>query len=408
MSTRLKALREQRGQAVTRMRSLLDKAAAENRDLSSEETATYQALETEQEGLKAQVEREERQAALDADMGRVANTPARIEPTSPAAAPNGRQDPRATPEYRAAYDHFLATGERKAALQADDATKGGFLVAPTQMVNDLIKAVDDLLFVRQYATKFTVVGADSLGVPSLDADPADPEWTSEIATVAEDSTMKLGRRELRPTQLAKLIKVSMKLLRKTAGGAEALVRDRLAYKHAVAQEKAFMTGSGAGQPLGIYTAHDSGVTTARDMATDNTGTAITGDGLINAKYHLKPQYWSQARWNFHRDAIKMIRKIKSAVDGNYIWQPGLAAGVPDRILDLPFDVSEFAPNTFTSGLYVGALCHWPSYWIADGSLIELQRLAELYAATSQIGIIGRSEVDGMPVLAEAFVRVKLG
>jgi hypothetical protein len=39
--------------------------------------------------------------------------------------------------------------------------------------------------------------------------------------------------------------------------------------------------------------------------------------------------------------------------------------------------------------------------------MEMQRLVELYAATNQIGFIGRKETDGMPVLAEAFVRVTL-
>ena len=408
MTTRLNSLRQKRGEATTAMRALLDKAGAESRDLSAEENATYERYDAEQENLKAQIDREERQATLDAEMGAHASAPVRPAIAAPAGAPGTRQDPRATPEYRRAYEAFLATGSIQAALQADDNGKGGFLVAPMQMVDDLVKAVDDLLFVRQYATIHRVTTADSLGAPSLDADPADPDWTSEIAAVGEDSTMDFGCRQLRPNPLSKLVKVSMKLLRKTAGGAEALVRDRLAYKNAVAQEKGFLTGTGAGQPLGIFTASTDGVTTARDMATDNTATAITGDGLINAKYHLKPQYWAQARWLFHRDAIKQIRKIKSAVDGNYIWQPGIAAGVPDRILDTPFDVSEFAPNTFTSGLYVGALCHWPSYWIAESLLMELQRLNELYAGNSQIGFIGRSEVDGQPVLAEAFVRVKLG
>jgi hypothetical protein len=36
----------------------------------------------------------------------------------------------------------------------------------------------------------------------------------------------------------------------------------------------------------------------------------------------------------------------------------------------------------------------------------VQRLVELYAETNQVGFIGRAEVDGMPVLAEAFARLK--
>jgi len=39
--------------------------------------------------------------------------------------------------------------------------------------------------------------------------------------------------------------------------------------------------------------------------------------------------------------------------------------------------------------------------------MRVQRLNELYAATNQVGFIGRLESDGMPVLEEAFARVTL-
>jgi HK97 family phage major capsid protein len=56
---------------------------------------------------------------------------------------------------------------------------------------------------------------------------------------------------------------------------------------------------------------------------------------------------------------------------------------------------------------VGVLGDFSFYWIADAMTMEMQRLVELYATTNQIGLIGRLESDGMPVLGEAFVRVKL-
>jgi HK97 family phage major capsid protein len=71
-------------------------------------------------------------------------------------------------------------------------------------------------------------------------------------------------------------------------------------------------------------------------------------------------------------------------------------------------MSEYVPNTFTSGLYVGLFGDLRYYWIADSLMFELQRLDELYAETNQVGMIGRWESDGMPILEEAFARVKLG
>ena len=52
---------------------------------------------------------------------------------------------------------------------------------------------------------------------------------------------------------------------------------------------------------------------------------------------------------------------------------------------------------------VGDFSH---YWIASGMQVEVQKLIELYAESNVTGFIGRMEVDGMPVLANAFVRIK--
>ena len=61
------------------------------------------------------------------------------------------------------------------------------------------------------ATKYTVTGAQSLGVLDHETDPADADWTSELLTGSEDTTMSFGKRELHPKPLAKLEKVSNKL-----------------------------------------------------------------------------------------------------------------------------------------------------------------------------------------------------
>ena len=46
------------------------------------------------------------------------------------------------------------------------------------------------------------------------------------------------------------------------------------------------------------------------------------------------------------------------------------------------------------------------YHIVDALNMQVQRLTELYAESNQTGYIGRAEVDGMPVLEEAFARLK--
>lgn len=409
MSQKLQELRDARGKAVADARAILDKADAEKRALTAEEDGKYNEIFGKSEELRTRIEREEKLAESERESAAVA---LREKKEGKEGGEPEARGARGSEEYRASFRRFLVSGREALtanevrALQSDVDTAGGYMVMPEQMVAGLIKAVDDLVHIRTKATKHPVSMAASLGIPTLTADPADADWTGEILTGSEDSTMAFGKRELRPHPLAKRLKISAKLLRMTPA-TEALVMARLAYKFAISQEKAFLTGSGSNQPLGIFTASNDGITTARDVSTGNTSTAVTFDGLISAKFALKGQYWNKAEWLFHRDVLATITKLKDG-NGQYLWRESVRAGEPDRLLNLPVSMSEYAPNTMTTQLYVGILGDFSHYWIADALDMQVQRLTELYAETNQVGFIGRMESDGQPVLAEAFARVKLG
>lgn len=414
--SKLQEMRDARGKAIADARTILDKADAEKRSLSAEESTNYDTAFAKAEELRASITREESLATAERDAAEVAlrskdankdvKSGKSVDDETRAMGRTG------TEEYNSAFGRLLSHGARSLteketrALQADSDTAGGFTVAPMQFVKQLLKDVDNLVFIRARATKFTLDRAASMGVPTLATDVSDADWTTELATGNEDTSLAFGFRELHPHPLAKRIKLSNKLIRMSTLNIESLVRSRLAYKFAVTQEKAFMTGHGVNQPLGIFTASANGITTARDVSTGNTSTSLTFDGLIEAKYSLKGQYWNNADWIFHRDALKMLTKIKDG-EGQYIWRESVRDGEADRLLGRPIIMSEYAPNTFTSQLYVGMLGDYSNYWIADAMDFQVQVLKELYAETNQTGYIGRLETDGAPVMAESFARIKL-
>lgn len=427
-------MRRKRAELISKARAILDTAEAAGRELIQEEQNSWNALMDEVNKLGADIEREERQQSLEHDLQQPMSVAIRPDPDGDRRLPvefvsrglreASENDPQwhetpdwsrlmrtADPAYYRAFRSWLRRGGRELsneetrALQVDSDTLGGYLQTPMQFVDRLIQAVDNLVYIRQWATVFSVPNAASLGAPSLDTDPADPAWTSELAIGTEDSSMAFGRRELFPHPLAKYIKISNTLLRKVPDS-ESLVRNRLAYKFSVTMENNYLNGSGANQPLGVFTASANGISTSRDVSTGNTISEMRFDGLIEAKYHLKPQYWPRARWMFHRDGVKQIAKLKDG-EGQYIWKESVRVGEPDRILGFPVFMSEYAPNTFNSGLYVGILGDFGYYWIADALDMQMQRLVELFAATNQTGLVGRMESDGMPVLEEAFIRVTL-
>lgn len=406
MSDRLKELRAKRGTIVHEMRSLTELAEKEKRDLTGDELQKHSQLFDECEKLGQQITAEER--SLEASK-LIAERQAETQEKEQ----RGGEAKKSEEELRmAGFAHWLRTGqiagegaEEFRAFQSGSATEGGGFVIPQQGVETLIKGLDDQVFIRAMATKFQLPRAASLGAPTLDADADDWDWTVELGTGNEDDSVRFGKRELKPHPMAKRVKISKTLIRQ-APKVENIVLDRLRYKLGITQEKAYLTGDGHNKPLGVFTASNDGIPTSRDISTGNTQTAVTFDGLIEAKYALKAPYWAKASWLFHRDLVKQITKLKDG-EGQYLWQPSVKEGEPDKILALPFRVSEHVPHTFSTGQYVGIVGDFSHYWIVDALDMALQRLTELYAETNQEGFIGRYEGDGAPVLAEAFARVKL-
>ena len=407
--SKLNDLLGKRAKLVEDARGIYDLADKEERELSAEELTKYEAVmadvDSMEVGVNAEKADEARRKNLDAiQAGLEVPIDADVKPT-PEKVETGEDITR-----RALASYFtrgpMTPADDMRALAMDPDTAGGFTVLPEMFVSELIQKVDDLVFIRQLANVIPVATAASLGVPSLDNDPADPTWTAEILTGDEDSTMDFGKRSLAPQPLAQRIKVSKKLLRATSVAIDQLVRNRLAYKASVVEENAFLNGTGANQPLGVFVASDNGISTSRDVSTGNTATALKADNLIETRYAMKDQYIAAARWIFNRAIIKVIRKLKDG-EGNYIWRAGIATDKPDTILDIPFLSSEYAPSTLTTGLYVGIIGDFSNYWIADALNMEIQVLIELYAATNQNGYVLRKETDGMPVLEEAFARVTM-
>jgi HK97 family phage major capsid protein len=433
MKVNVRDLKLERAGLLKRARELNEKVEGEKRDFAQEEQNQYDTLMNEVTTLGTRIQRAETLGNLEADLEEPENRANRPEPEDDeepepvsTRGNNGAasryddvltqirasKDVRMTPGYATAFRSFLqgeqVRGIEKRDLQADSDPMGGFLKSPPQFVAGLLKTVDNILFFRQpgWATVIPLANSDELVGISLDADPDDGEWTTEIGDITYDSSMSFGKRSLKPTTLAKGIKMSRKLLR-LAPNSEELVSSRLAYKLAVPMEKKYLVGNGANQPLGVFVASPDGISTNRDEATDNTATAPTFDGLTNAKYKLKQQYWKAARWLFHQDVVKLIAKIKDGTN-NYIWRESVRVGEPDTLFGIPTYMSQYAPSTMTSGQYAGILGDFSFYWIADALSMEMQRLVELYSKTRQIGLHAWLETDGMPVLEEAFVRVKLG
>lgn len=431
------ALRQKRANLLNECRSIVD--AAEEREqakvkedpnyvlkqgLSGEDETRYKGLWSEQERLEAEIKRMESLEAAERELKAPANKEHR---SNPGANPSGKNPGgnenrsaalqlaeqigldsfRASPEYEAAYNRYLKTMDPSElrSFTVGSITQAGLLVAPVQMIQMLLKAEDNQTFIRQLATKLNVPNAMKVQIPELTDDPDEPDTVTELTIGSEDSTMAIGARYLEPHPKSKTFKLSRDIVRMALIDVAALILERLGYKFAIHQEKKFLLGTGFQEPLGVFVASSLGVPTSRDVSTGNTTTGPTFDGLKSAKFSLREAYMLKSQWCFHRDLMAYIAKIKDG-DGRYQLQDSVKDGEPDMLLGRPVRLSEYAPNTNTTGQYVGLLADWSNYWIADAYNTEIQVLEELYAGTNQIAYILRQSYDGRPALAEAFARVK--
>lgn len=429
MAVTAKSYRERRANIVREARTYLE---ANEKDWTADRQGTYDKMLSECSDLLKKAEQveslEKAEASLDSPVGEPLP---KEQPSQRGNAIETKQQikvrigsgkdrqyvateigDRGEAGYQKAFGHFLRNGaaglpqEQFAALRSDDDPSGGYLVASEQFATGLLQAVDDLLYIRQWSTVHTVVDAKSLGIRTRSARLSSFAWSSELASPTSDTALKFGKKVLTPNHLTGEILVSRDLLKMSIMSPESIVQSELARDAGEVMEDAFLSGSGANRPLGLFTASADGINTDRDVSTANTTTAITADGLRNCKYALKMQHRQNPKWLFHRDAISMISKLKDG-NGQYLWQPGTTMGDPDRLLSYEVGESERVPNTFTTGLYVGLLGNFRYYEIADALNIEIQRLDELHARTNQVGFIARLKTDGMPTLSEAFARVKL-
>ena len=295
--------------------------------------------------------------------------------------------------------------EQRRSLQMDQDVLGGFLVAPESFTSGVIFGLQDDSFMRDISTQLELKFAQTLSIPTEEEEIDDADFTAELRTGSEDDKLRFGKRTLTPHPCAKRLRVSNTLLQRAAGAQNYLAK-RLTNKFAITEEKAFMSGNGAGQPLGIFVTSDLGVPASRDVSTGNSSTELKADNLIEVLMSLKPGYRKKACWVLHRDVLKAIRKLKDG-QGNYLWQPGVTADRPDTILGKVYYESEYCPNTFTSGRYMLCVGDFSYFWIVTALNMQISVLKELYAETNEVGLIGLMEVDASCVLAEAFARSKL-
>ncbi|MTI95448.1 MAG: phage major capsid protein [Firmicutes bacterium] len=383
-------LREKRARAWEAAKAFLDTKRGGDGLLSAEDTATYEKMEADVVALGKEIDRLERQAALDLELSKPTNTPITNKPSSSDEVKTGR----AAAEYKRAFWNAMRgkrTADIQNALQVGEDTEGGYLV-PDEFERTLVEALEEENIFRQLANVITTSSGDRK-IPVV-ASKGTASWVDEGGQIPE-SDDSFGQVSIGAFKLATMIKVSEELLNDSVFNLERYIAREFARRIGAKEEEAFFVGDGSGKPTGILAATGGGqigVTTAGS-------TAITLDEMLDLFYSLKSPYRKRASFVMNDATVKAIRKLKDST-GQYLWQPSIKEATPDTILNRPLYTSAYMPS-IEAGAKTVVFGDFGYYWVADRQGRVFKRLNELFAATGQVGFIATQRVDGKLVLPEA-------
>ena len=346
--------------------------------------------------LGKEIERLEKQTALDMELSRPTSEPLTGKPVT------GTQDKvktgRASVEYKQSMIDALRSNFRRVSdvLQEGVDADGGYLV-PEEYDTRLIEGLKEENIFRGISTIIKTGGERKINIAA--STPA-AAWIEEGGALTfGDATFDQINLDAHKLHVA--VKVTEELLYDNVFNLENYIMDKFSKALANAEEDAFLNGDGVGKPLGIFAATGGGQVGVTAAST----TAITADEVINLIYALKRPYRKNAKFIVNDQTLAVLRKLKDG-NGAYMWQPSLQIGEPDSLLGYPIYTSAYVP-TILAGKPVIAFGDFSYYNIGDRGVRSFQELKELYAGNGMIGYVAKERVDGKLVLPEAVQILKM-
>lgn len=389
MSDEIRELIEQQGKAFEDFRKSNDErlAALEKGEARSELEEKTDRINDELGRLSAVVD----------ELAKKANRP---------GAPGAEGDEALQAEHKSAWikwvrkgdDAGLADIERKA-MNVGTPADGGYAV-PIQQDRDIMRLLTDLSPMRQVCRVMTVGTEDYRKLVNLGGTASG--WVGE--TDARPATAGPTLAQLKPSfgELYANPEVTQKALDDIFFNVEGELSQDISESFAVLEGKAFLSGTGTNQPVGLLTAKTSAeADSARAFGTVQhiaTGVADSfpakdpADILIDLIYSMKAGYRTGAQFMVNSMTLATMRKWKDG-DGNYIWQPAMQNGQPGSIFGYGYVTNEDMPSAGAGAIPVVFANFQQAYTIFDR--MGIRSLRDPYTNKPFVGFYTTKRVGSM-------------
>ena len=388
MAMSINELRTKRASLWEETKKFLAEHTDKDGKMAAADAEAYEKMEADIAEMGKTIDRLEKQAEMDKKLAMPTSKPLVGTPGKP------EKKGTASDEYRKAMFTAIRTKFRDVSnvLQEGIDEAGGYLV-PDEYDRRLIDVLDEENVLRGLATTIRTSGERKINIAATK--PA-ALWVEEGGALTfGDATF--DQKLLDAHKLHVAIKITEELLADNAFQLEDYIIAQFGKAIANAEEDAFLNGDGEGKPTGLFADAQVGVT---------IGTVeIEADDVIDLIYKLKRPYRKKASFITNDSTLAVLRKLKDE-NGNYLWQPSLQNGEPDRILGYAIRTSQFAPK-LAAGKAALAFGDFSYYNIGDRGHRTLQVLKELFAGNGMVGYVMKERVDGLLVLPEAVQVLKV-
>ena len=372
----LKKLIEKRNALLDEMQAIADKAVAETRAFTEQESADYDAKKKEAEELEKTISRCQEQRS------KTESVPTKSETKEEAE--------------KRAFEQYLRTGNIETRSETMMNVSDNGAVIPASIANKIIEKVVEICPIYNLADRYNVGGTLSIPYYDESTQAIEVAYATEF-TDLESTSGKFISIELKGYLAGALSKISKSLINNSAFDIVGYVVNKVAQAFAKWIEKELLIGSSE---------KITGLSNATQIVTAAAATAITADELIDLQESVPDAYQAGAIWIMSKSTRTAIRKLKDK-DGNYILNKDATAQWGYTLLGKPVYVSDNMPamKSNSKAIYYGDMS---GLAVKVSENVSIEILREKFATQHAIGVVGWMEIDSKIENQQKIAVLKMG
>ena len=372
----LKKLIEKRNALLDEMQAIADKAVAETRAFTEQESADYDAKKKEAEELEKTISRCQEQRSKTESVPTKSETKEESE--------------------KRAFEQYLRTGNIETRTETTMNVSDNGAVIPASIANKIIDKVVEICPIYNLADRYNVGGTLSIPYYDESTQAIEVAYATEF-TDLESKSGKFISIELKGYLAGALSKISKSLINNSAFDIVGYVVNKVAQAFAKWIEKELLIGSSE---------KITGLSNATQIVTAAAATAITADELIDLQESIPDAYQAGAIWIMSKSTRTAIRKLKDN-DGNYILNKDATAQWGYTLLGKPVYVSDSMPamKSNSKAIYYGDMS---GLAVKVSENVSIEILREKFATQHAIGVVGWMEIDSKIENQQKIAVLKMG